>query len=176
MKKHPQIYWLSKPKPNPFQPSYLSDFLSQYIQNRPNLRSEDKFLLTEPRTKLIAGEKAFYAAAPRLWNSLPTSLRQCSTTDKFKKALKFHLFPQLWSPVRPHDAIVFILFFYLAYNLLASLLCLIFLCLFIHYLLYCSISLGSCISYHCWCLFLMLYYYLYYVKYCTALRTIWIGA
>ena len=77
------------------QPSYLSDFLSQYIQNRPNLRSEDKFLLTEPRTKLIAGEKAFYAAAPRLWNSLPTSLRQCSTTDKFKKALKFHLFPQL---------------------------------------------------------------------------------
>ena len=40
------------------------------------LRSRDKFLLTEPRTKLIAGEKGFYAAAPRLWNSLPTSLLQ----------------------------------------------------------------------------------------------------
>ena len=76
------------------QPSYLSNFLSQYIQNRPNLRSVGKLFLTVPRTKLIAGEKAFFACAPRLWNSLPTSLRQCSTTEKFKKALKFHLFPQ----------------------------------------------------------------------------------
>ena len=69
----------------------------------------EKFLLTDPRTKLIAGKKAFYAAAVRIWNSLPTSLRQCSTTEKLKKALKFHLFPNDELPSALTDAIVFIL-------------------------------------------------------------------
>ena len=48
---------------------------------------DKKFLLTIPRTKLVAGDNTFYAAALRPWNSLPASLRQCSTTGKFKKAL-----------------------------------------------------------------------------------------
>ena len=76
-------------------PLYLTDFVPQYIPNRPNLRSgDDTTLLKVPRTHRVAGDKSFHAAAPRLWNSLPKILRQCNTIDSFKKGLKTHLFPK----------------------------------------------------------------------------------
>lgn len=38
------------------------------------------------------GDRAFSICAPRLWNSLPLSVRTSVSTDVFKKRLKAHLF------------------------------------------------------------------------------------
>ena len=76
-------------------PSYLSDCLLQYTPGRPNLRSgDDNLLLAIPRTKRSYGDMAFSKAAQDLWNSLPTTVRQCMSILTFKKSLKFHLFPK----------------------------------------------------------------------------------
>ena len=49
--------------------------------------------LSIPQTKLkTMGDKAFCACAPKLWNSLPTFLREIKSPDSFKKALKTYLF------------------------------------------------------------------------------------
>ena len=51
------------------------------------------FHLVVPRTHTGFGDRAFQVAGPRLWNSLPASLRQSDTTvGQFKKLLKTHLF------------------------------------------------------------------------------------
>ena len=46
-----------------------------------------------PRTHTGFGDRAFQVDGPRLWNSLPASLRQSNTTvGQLKKLLKTHLF------------------------------------------------------------------------------------
>jgi len=46
-----------------------------------------------PRTRKGFGDRAFQVAEPRLWNSLPASLRQPDTrVGQLKKQLKTHLF------------------------------------------------------------------------------------
>ena len=37
-------------------------------------------------------QRYFYAAAPKLWNTLPLELRSCTSIDTFKKSLKTYLF------------------------------------------------------------------------------------
>ncbi|XP_072014868.1 uncharacterized protein [Amphiura filiformis] len=74
-------------------PSYLTEF-SFLMFHLENLRSgDDKLRLAIPRTKRTLGDKAFTAAAPRLWNSLPIHIRQLPSIHRFKKSLKTHLFP-----------------------------------------------------------------------------------
>ena len=72
-------------------PSYISDLLNPHIPSR-RLRSSDKQFLSVPRTHSSYGDRAFYACAPKLWNSLPSDLRFCDSLDGFKKTLKTHLF------------------------------------------------------------------------------------
>jgi len=60
---------------------------------RCRLRSSDVSTCVVPRTHTGFGDRAFQVAGPRLWNSLPASLRQSDTTvGQFKKLLKTHLF------------------------------------------------------------------------------------
>jgi len=47
---------------------------------------------TVPRTHNRFGDRSFAAAGPRLWNSLPISLRQISSFGQFRRCLKNHLF------------------------------------------------------------------------------------
>lgn len=57
------------------------------------LRSLDQRLLVVPRTRFkTRGDRAFQTVAPRLWNSLPLSLRCTDSIDSFKKQLKTFLF------------------------------------------------------------------------------------
>ncbi|XP_041642854.1 uncharacterized protein LOC121509496, partial [Cheilinus undulatus] len=71
-------------------PQYLSDLLHPYIPSR-NLRSSDTGLLSMPKTKLRTyGDRAFSAAAPTLWNTLPADIRSAPSLDIFKKRLKHH--------------------------------------------------------------------------------------
>jgi len=43
---------------------------------RHRLRSTDAKALTVPRTNTHLGDRSFSVAGPKLWNSLPTTLRQ----------------------------------------------------------------------------------------------------
>lgn len=55
-------------------PQYLTDLLTPYTPSR-NLRSSDLGHLTVPKVKLKKrGERAFAAAGPKLWNSLPPAI------------------------------------------------------------------------------------------------------
>jgi hypothetical protein len=74
-------------------PTYLSDLLHQYSPSR-SLRSSSQNLLKEHRATKTYGERAFGTCAPKLWNSLPITLRQCKTIPTFKAGLKTFLFKQ----------------------------------------------------------------------------------
>lgn len=77
---------------NNLAPQYLTDLLTPYTPSR-NLRSSDLGHLTVPKVKLKKrGERAFAAAGPKLWNSLPPAIRQAPSICTFKSQLKTHLF------------------------------------------------------------------------------------
>lgn len=79
---------------NSFQgtaPQYISDILPRYHPVR-GLRSQAQRRLTPASTRTSAYGKRFEAAAPTLWNQLPTNIKELSTIPSFKKALKTFLF------------------------------------------------------------------------------------
>ena len=76
-------------------PKYLIDLISVLPPSRYDLRRNNKgILLSTPKrfTKATMGDRSFMTAAPRLWNSLPISIRSACTTNDFKKKLKTFLF------------------------------------------------------------------------------------
>ena len=61
--------------------------------SRHHLRSSSSQQLIVPRTRLLTvDDRAFGAAAARIWNSLPATLTSTVTLNSFKKHLKTHLF------------------------------------------------------------------------------------
>ena len=73
-------------------PDYLKDLLDQYVPTR-TLRSGSKHLLCVPRVRTKNyGERAFSFCGPKLWNDLPSSIKQATSVDIFKKELKTFLF------------------------------------------------------------------------------------
>ena len=77
---------------NGLAPSYLADMIVEYKPAR-SLRSADKKLLKTKKSRCKTfGDRAFSVCAPRLWNTLPLSVREKDTLYSFKKALKTHYF------------------------------------------------------------------------------------
>ena len=77
-------------------PDYIKRLISQYHPPR-QLRSSTKGLLAvshHSNTNLY-GKRAFICAAPFLWNSLPSSIRDAPSVASFKRLLKTHLFQHL---------------------------------------------------------------------------------
>ncbi len=73
-------------------PDYLKELLIPYLPPH-MLRSSCAGALVEPRTSMKTyGDRAFGAVTPRLWNKLPSSVKDASSVNAFKKALKTHLF------------------------------------------------------------------------------------
>jgi hypothetical protein len=73
-------------------PQYLLDLLAWYTPQR-TLRSSRNLLLHVPQTHLKTyGDRAFEAAAPKLWNALPLHVRESNSVLCFKQNLKTHLF------------------------------------------------------------------------------------
>ena len=82
---------------NGLAPSYLCSLISLYKPSR-NLRSADKFLLKEIRTNFkTIGEKCFAFSSPKVWNSLPITLRMEKSIDIFKKNLKTFYFRKAYN-------------------------------------------------------------------------------
>ena len=75
-------------------PNYISSLIS-VRHLRPGLRSAG-LCLQIPNTRLKTyGDRTFSSVAPRLWNSLPTHLRNCDKLDTFKSQLKTYLFQRI---------------------------------------------------------------------------------
>ena len=73
-------------------PTYLYELL-RYTNGPRLLRSSSQNFLAVPRTRLKTyGDRAFSAAAPRLWNQLPPELRSVTAVDQFRTQLKTYLF------------------------------------------------------------------------------------
>ena len=76
----------------------LNTFLILYLSSLSNysLRSDGELLLSPPVVKTLStlGDRTFAAAAPKLWNQLPSELRRITFIDHFKRALKTYLFKQ----------------------------------------------------------------------------------
>ena len=79
-------------------PIYLTNCLSVYVPNRQLRSSNDYLRLVYPITRVLAGDRTFTVAASKEWNKLPVYIRQSSSTNIFKKALKgvLHPWPILW--------------------------------------------------------------------------------
>ena len=81
-----------------FSPIYLSDLLLVYTPKR-NLRSSsDNGILCIPKLRTRTfGHRSFSFAAPTIWNTLPSELRHTDSIQKFKLALKTHLFGKFYT-------------------------------------------------------------------------------
>ena len=93
-------------------PTYLTTdihLVSEY--SRRSLRSSTDRTLTVPRTHNRFGDRSFAVAGPRLWNSLPISLRKISSYGQFRRYLKNHLFG-IWEITAQCDAWFSVLYKY----------------------------------------------------------------
>ena len=73
-------------------PKYLMELLSSYIPPR-NLRSASQNLLIEKKgLSKKTGDRSFSVAAPKLWNSLPSNIREIDELSSFRRSLKTHYF------------------------------------------------------------------------------------
>ncbi len=78
-------------------PVYISDLICPYSPRR-SLSSSSENLLTVPLSRLKSkGDRAFSVLAPKLWNSLPQSVRLSSSLSGFKSSLKTFIFSQAYS-------------------------------------------------------------------------------
>ena len=78
------------------KPEYLRKMLENFHHdNIMELRHDtDLHRLLEPRSNLEIGFRAFERCAPRLYNKLPTEIKDCTKMDTFKKQLKTYLFKE----------------------------------------------------------------------------------
>ena len=82
---------------NDCAPSYLSELVKPYVPPR-SLRSKSFNLLTRSSFRLKSyGKRAFSNAAPELWNSIPSDIRNCLDISCFKRELKTFLFKKAYS-------------------------------------------------------------------------------
>ncbi|KAK6191070.1 hypothetical protein SNE40_002818 [Patella caerulea] len=77
---------------NNIAPSYLTELL-QFQTSSYNTRSSSQNMLLIPKTKYKTfADRSFSVMGPRLWNTLPESVKQCKTVTDFKKKLKTYFF------------------------------------------------------------------------------------
>lgn len=100
-----QLNWLSFPKRVQYHtclmvykgmkgqsPDYISSlltFVSEHHERQTRSTTNDNLHI--PRSHTSYYDKAFSTTGPRLWNSLPTEIREISTLFKFKNELKRYL-------------------------------------------------------------------------------------
>jgi len=73
------------------QPIYLSAILQNYTPTH-QLRSSCAGLLKRQTTSTKTSDRAFSAAAVKIWNDLPVTVRSATSSLQFARRLKTHLF------------------------------------------------------------------------------------
>ena len=78
---------------NNLAPEYLKDLID--VRNS-GLRSTTKEMLEIPDAQGCNNQcdRAYYRAAPNLWNELKLEVKKATTLSSFKKKLKTHLFKE----------------------------------------------------------------------------------
>ena len=71
------------------QPTYLRSSLHACHSTR-SRRLSNTNLLSAPFVRTSFGSHSFSVAAPKIWNSLPPSLRTCTSPDTFRCHVKIH--------------------------------------------------------------------------------------
>ena len=71
-------------------PPYLSSLIQSYNPTR-TLRSSSAHRLITPLVRTCFGSLGFRVAGPTIWNSLPCTVKTCTSIYSFKKQLKSHL-------------------------------------------------------------------------------------
>ena len=71
------------------QPAYLRSSLHACHSTR-SLRLSNTNLLSAPFVRTSFASRSFSVAAPKIWNSLPLSLRTCTSPDTFRRHLNTH--------------------------------------------------------------------------------------
>ena len=80
-----------------FAPAYILNLLQWKQPRRYGLRSDFRQLLLVPRTKCKTfGDRSFAVAGPRVWNSLPSDVRNTVDLNTFKTKLKTFLFREYY--------------------------------------------------------------------------------
>jgi hypothetical protein len=74
-------------------PEYIKELLTPCTG--PRLREQQLLKIPKYKTKTYGG-RAFSRVAPKLWNSIPTALRQAKSTNSFKNNLKTYLFSKAY--------------------------------------------------------------------------------
>ncbi len=78
-------------------PIYISELLSFYSPQR-SLSSSVQLLLNVPKSRLkTKGDRSFSVYAPKLWNTLPLTIRASPTLSLFKASIKTYFFSQAYS-------------------------------------------------------------------------------
>ena len=76
-------------------PVYISELISvrDVSLSRYCLRSTNSLTLNYPALKSgkTLGDRSFFVAAPKLWNELPSDIRDLNSINKFKTAIKTYL-------------------------------------------------------------------------------------
>jgi len=95
-------------------PTYLSNLLQHHEPVR-SLRSSSSHYLSVPRHNLKFGSRAFRSFAPRVWNSLPISIRESQSLPTSRRHIKTFCFqsayplqlsilPRIYSSTRPDSS------------------------------------------------------------------------
>ena len=90
-------------------PDYIKELLVEYKPSR-SLRSSTQNLLAVPPTKSKTG--AFQVAAPKLWNSMPSSIRLASSLTSFKSLVKTSLFKKCFPLIVDFKLLHILIVFY----------------------------------------------------------------
>ena len=73
---------------NNLTPAYISDLLTPTaIAYNRNLRSSENGSLMVPKTRTSFYTGSFKNSAPKLWNTFPTSVKQATSLNTFKRAM-----------------------------------------------------------------------------------------
>eukprot|EP00116_Pleurobrachia_bachei_P002190 sb/3462452/ len=85
---------------NNLAPSYLEDLIQKRQPKIKSLRhdADNTLLQRDFSTKYKTTQRAFQISGPKLWNSLPADLRNCSDEVIFKSRLKTYLFEKSYGP------------------------------------------------------------------------------
>ena len=82
---------------NEMSPIYISELLVLKPSGPYQLRSDKQQFLLVPRTKTKFGDRAFASAGPKVWNSLPLTVRLSKNINTFKVELKTYLFKKAFN-------------------------------------------------------------------------------
>jgi len=83
------------------RPPYVSDRLQNH-EPKTSMRSSSSHQLLVPRQKLTFGSRAFRFSGPRIWNSLPVSIRETKSLPTFRRHLNTFYFQSAHSLSAAH--------------------------------------------------------------------------